>query len=70
MQTPFEQNVIAVIWDFDKTLIPGNMQKPIFEHYNIRERDFWAENNQLPEKYKKMNAGMRVHQDSIYLNHF
>ena len=28
-------NVIAVIWDFDKTLVNGYMQDPIFEEYGV-----------------------------------
>lgn len=28
-------NVIAVIWDFDKTLVNGYMQDPIFNDYGI-----------------------------------
>ncbi len=29
----YTQTVIALVWDFDRTLIPGNMQDPIFEAY-------------------------------------
>ena len=28
-------NIIAVIWDCDKTLVDGYMQDPIFEEYGI-----------------------------------
>lgn len=62
-----EQNTIAVIWDFDKTLIPGYMQEPIFDAYNINSKDFWAEVNSLPHKYAEM--GIKVNRDTIYLNH-
>jgi len=41
-------NVIAVIWDFDKTLIRGYMQTPIFKKYKIDESAFWREVNSLP----------------------
>ena len=52
------QNVVACVWDFDKTLIPGYMQKPLFEHFNVDENVFWSEVNQLPELYSA--RGMNV----------
>lgn len=62
-----EQNTIAIIWDFDKTLIEGYMQDPIFKKYNIDGKQFWHEVNQLPEQYLKQ--GIKVNKDTIYLNH-
>lgn len=61
------QNIVACIWDFDKTLIPGYMQAPIFEAFGIDEERFWKEVNALPEIYAK--RGTRVSYDTIYLNH-
>lgn len=61
------QTIIACIWDFDKTLIPGYMQAPIFDHYKIDSSNFWKEVNQLPEVYKK--RGIFVSKDTVYLNH-
>lgn len=62
------QNIIAIIWDFDKTLVDGYMQDPIFKEYKVNASDFWQEVNKLPEKYKK--EGVRINRDTIYLNHF
>lgn len=64
----FVQTNIAVIWDFDKTLIPGYMQEPLFRHYNIEGRTFWREVNSLP-KYLRREGNELVAEDSIYLNH-
>ncbi len=61
------QNKIAVIWDFDKTLIPGYMQQPIFERYQIDEATFWEETNTMAERYKE--RGYRVSSEILYLNH-
>lgn len=61
------QNVIAVIWDFDKTLIPGYMQDPIFAAYNVDGAAFWREVNTLPGHFRKV--GVNVHPDTAYLNH-
>jgi hypothetical protein len=61
------QNIVACIWDFDKTLIPGYMQAPIFEAYGIDEDSFWREVNALPDIYA--TRGTRVSHDTIYLNH-
>ena len=63
----FYQNIIAIIWDFDKTLIPHYMQKPLFEHYGVNDKNFWAEVNALSDYYGK--HGLEVMPDSSYLGH-
>lgn len=62
-------NIIAVVWDFDKTLVDGYMQDPIFEEYGVDSNKFWGEVNALPEKYLN-EQGVKVNKDTIYLNHF
>ena len=62
------QNVIAIIWDFDKTLINGYMQSPIFKEYGVNEKTFWEEVNNMPELMR--GQGVRVNPDTAYLIHF
>ena len=33
-------SIIAVVWDFDKTLVDGYMEDPIFEEYGIDANGF------------------------------
>ena len=33
-------NIIAVVWDFDKTLVNGYMEEPIFEYYGVDSSTF------------------------------
>ena len=40
MKNAFEQNIIAMVWDFDKTLICNYMQEPLFRRYNIQANAF------------------------------
>ena len=61
-------NIIAVIWDCDKTLIDGYMQDPIFKEYGIEAGTFWKEVNAIPDKYNA--KGIRINKDTYYLNHF
>lgn len=65
--TLFTQNIIACIWDFDKTLIPEYMQSPLFRRYGINEANFWNETNNLMEKYRQ--RGYRLSSEIAYLNH-
>ncbi len=67
MIKPFEQNIITLIWDFDKTLIPGYMQDPLFNEYKVDAKAFWNEVNSLYDSYKEL--GIKVNKDTVYLNH-
>lgn len=59
-------DVIATVWDFDKTLIENYMQTPLFEEYKIDQAEFWKQNN---SKIKEAAAkGLSVNQDLFYLN--
>src|SRR5450631_402539 len=62
-------NIIAILWDFDKTLIPGYMQAPLFEHYGVDAVRFWDEVNALPEFHRKDGESEPFISDSLYLNH-
>ena len=61
-------NIIAVVWDFDKTLITGYMQDPMFKKFNVDGNLFWEEVNALPQKYWDEQK-VKVNRDTIYLNH-
>lgn len=62
-------NIIALVWDFDQTLVDGYMQDPIFKEYGVDSREFWNEVNALPAKYWEEQQ-VRVNPDTIYLNQF
>ena len=68
MTNLYTQTIIAVVWDFDKTLIPGYMQRPLFEFFNVDESSFWQEVNQLEGKYREMGCE-QVASEMTYLNH-
>jgi hypothetical protein len=63
----FLQNVIAIIWDFDKTLSPQYMQTPLFDEYRLDQKAFWNEVNALPAWYARV--GITVQPDTCYLGH-
>jgi len=64
----FPQSIVAVIWDFDKTLIPGYMQAPLFKHYGVDEEAFWREVEGLRGFYKWRGLDL-ISEDTLYLNH-
>ena len=65
--TLFNQNIVACIWDFDKTLIPDYMQAPLFRRYGVDEANFWTETNALAEHYRL--RGCKISPEISYLNH-
>lgn len=63
----YTQTVIACIWDFDRTLIPDNMQGPIFDAYGVDPAVFWGEVDGLVEYHK--TRGELVAPEMAYLLH-
>ncbi|MEE9297530.1 MAG: HAD family hydrolase [Acidimicrobiia bacterium] len=63
----YTQTVVAFLWDFDRTLIPGNQQDPLFAAYGVAEADFWREVDGLQEFYER--RGVSISRDSAYLLH-
>lgn len=61
-------NIIAVIWDCDRTLIDGYMQDPMFEEYGIDAAQFWKDETRCIEEYEAQ--GIKVNHDTFYLNYF
>lgn len=68
MEQLFLQDRVAIIWDFDRTLIPGYMQEPLFEHYGVSQLEFWDEVNNLPKFYESCGLDL-ISKDTLYLNH-
>src|SRR6266851_2738206 len=67
-QSLYLQNKIAVIWDFDKTLIPGYMQAPLFAHFGVDEGTFWRETKGYETFFKRRGLEL-ISTDSYYLLH-
>jgi hypothetical protein len=63
----YTQTIIAMIWDFDRTLIRGYSPEPIFRKFGIDPERFWAETRELQSLYH--GRGIRVGDDTAYLNH-
>lgn len=61
-------NIIAVIWDCDRTLINGYMQDPMFRKFGVDPKAFWNRVGETIASYEKQ--GMRVNRDTYYLNQF
>jgi len=63
----FAERPVAVVFDWDKTLSPHYMQKPIFEEYGVDERSFWA----MANKHAQANSailGLKCFVEHEYLN--
>ena len=61
------QNIIACVWDFDKTLIPGYMQSPLLSIIQLMKENFGKRLINCQKLYSK--RGLTVSSDTIYLNH-
>lgn len=62
-------HVVAVLWDFDKTLINGYMQEPLFRRFGVDPVSFWDEVNALADFHRTEANQSCYATESLYLNH-
>ncbi len=62
-----KQNIIAYEWDFDHTVSPDDMQKPLFEHFNMTSDEFFNESNKYRTRIKE-EQGVEVDSENAYMN--
>lgn len=62
-----KQNIIAYLWDFDHTVSPYDMQKPLFEHFGTTSEEFFREADMYREKVKE-EQGVEVDSENAYMN--
>ncbi|MBI2151672.1 haloacid dehalogenase-like hydrolase, partial [Candidatus Woesearchaeota archaeon] len=60
------QNILALIYDFDQTLIPGFMQEPLFKKYGVDGDEFWAESAAL--RSSAAQKGINMDGECAYMN--
>ncbi len=68
LESLFSDRIIAIVWDFDKTLTPEYMQTPLFDEFDVDQARFWREVQGLPPIHTEAGAE-RVSEDTLYLNH-
>jgi hypothetical protein len=68
MATPFAQNIIAMMWDFDKTLTPSYMQEPLFKSYRADADAFWDEVVETEDYFRDPDSEIRVSTEAVILN--
>ncbi|AWG42414.1 hypothetical protein CR532_00030 [Candidatus Borreliella tachyglossi] len=64
-----KEKIIALIFDFDNTLIYGNMQQVLFDEYNVDAYLFWKEVENLSITYNNNHYNI-IANEMIYLSHF
>ncbi|BCR21455.1 hypothetical protein [Borrelia sp. HM] len=64
-----KEKIIAFIFDFDDTLIHGNMQQVLFDEYDVDASLFWNEVENLSVTYDKNHCNI-ITNEMIYLSHF
>jgi hypothetical protein len=66
MSSLFPQNVIAVMWDFDKTLSPTYMQDPLFRKFRVDPVSFWYEVEHTIRDY--VGSSINVSREAVILD--
>lgn len=59
------QNILAIIYDFDQTLIPYFMQRVLFDKYRIDEKKFWRDNEDLIAEAE--GQGVNLEEEFAYM---